>query len=145
LYGKTLVPVDGSEKAEKAALHGAELASKMNSELILFHVVPSLPPYINNSPDRLSEIQQAIMDEYSKQGMATLTQVKDNLAAYALNITTGIAVGQPADEILKKIKETECNLVVMGSRGLGEIKGYLMGSVSNRVTRYAGCPVLVVR
>ena len=35
--------------------------------------------------------------------------------------------------------------LVMGSRGLGQIKGYLMGSVSNRVCRHAKCPVLIVR
>ncbi len=145
MFKKILVPVDGSEKAAKAALHGAELASKMGSELILFHVAPSLPPYTGESPDHLINIQQALMDEYTKHGYNIITQVKDDLAAYGLNISTCIAIGQPADEIIKKAKETGCNLIVMGSRGLGEIKGYLTGSVSNRVTRYATCPVLVVR
>lgn len=145
MYKKILVPVDGSEKAAKAALHGAELASKLGSALILFHVVPSLPPYVNTSPDRFGNVQQAIMDEFCRHGQEILTQVKDDLAAYGLNISTDIAIGQPADEICKKVKDTGCDLLVMGSRGLGEIKGYLMGSVSNRVTRHAICPVLIVR
>lgn len=145
MYKKILVPVDGSEKAAKAALHGAELASKLGADLILFHVVPSLPPYVNTSPDRFGNIQQAIMDEFHRHGQDILTQVKDDLAAYGLNIATDIAMGQPADEILNKVKDTGCDLLVMGSRGLGEIKGYLMGSVSNRVTRHAACPVLIVR
>lgn len=145
MYKNILVPVDGSEKSALAALHAAELASKLGSELFLFHVVPSLPPYIDSAPDRLSKIQQAIMDELSKQGKIILSKVKDDLAAYRLNIQTDIAVGHPADEIIKKAKEFNCDLVVMGSRGLGEIKGILMGSVSNRVTKHAGCPVLVVR
>lgn len=145
MYKKILVPVDGSEKAARAALHGAELASKLGAELILFHVVPSLPSYVNTSPDRFGHIQQAIIDEFCAQGREILNQVKDDLAAYGLNISTGITLGQPADEICQKAKETGCDLIVMGSRGLGEIKGYLMGSVSNRVTRHATCPVLIVR
>jgi len=145
LYKRILVPVDGSEKAATAAIHGAELASKLGSELLLFHVVPSLPPYVDTSPDRLSNIQQAIMNEFSRHGREILAKVKDDLEPYGLKIATDIAVGHPAEEIVKKAKEMDCDLVVMGSRGLGEIKGYLLGSVSNRVTRHASCPVLVVR
>jgi len=48
-------------------------------------------------------------------------------------------------EICREAKEGRFDLVIMGSRGLGEIKGYLMGSVSNRVVRHASCPVLIVR
>ncbi len=145
MYKKILVPVDGSEQAAKAALHGAELASKLCADLIIFHVVPSLPSYVNTSPDSFSNIQQTIIDEFYRNGRDILTQVKDDLAAYRLSIHTDIAIGQPADEICKKIKAYGIDLVVMGSRGLGEIKGYLMGSVSNRVTRHATCPVLIVR
>ena len=145
MYKNILVPVDGSEISALAALHAAELAAKLGSELYLFHIVPSLPPYIDTAPDRLSRIQQAIMDELNKQGKDVLSKVKDDLAAYGLNIHTDIAVGHPADQIIRKAKEINCELVVMGSRGLGEIKGILMGSVSNRVTKHAGCPVMVVR
>lgn len=145
MYKRILVPVDGSEKAATAAIHGAELASKLGSELLLFHVVPSLPPYVDTSPDRLSNVQQAIMDEFNRCGREILAKAKDDLEPYGLRITTDIAVGHPAEEIVKKAKEMDCDLIVMGSRGLGEIKGYLLGSVSNRVTRHAPCPVLVVR
>lgn len=145
MYKKILVPVDGSEKAAKAALHAAELAAKMESEITLIHVVPPLPPYVNTSPDRFGNIQQAIMEEFQKHGQEVLDQVRSDLAGYKLKIKTQIAVGQPADEILRNVKEQGFDLLVMGSRGLGEIKGYLMGSVSNRVTRHAACPVLIVR
>lgn len=145
MYKRILVPVDGSEKAATAAIHGAELASKLGSELILFHVVPSLPPYVEPYPDRLGNIQQVIIDEFSRHGHDILAKVKDDLEPYRLNIISDIAVGHPAEEIVKKAKDMECDLVIMGSRGLGELKGYLLGSVSNRVIRHAACPVLVVR
>lgn len=145
MYKRILVPVDGSEPAAKAALHGAELASKLGAEVLLFHVVPSLPSYMESSPGRFSSVQRTIMDEFCKHGQEILNRVKDDIAAYGLNISTDITVGHPADEICKKVKKSKCDLLIIGSRGLGEIKGILMGSVSNRVARHAECPVLIVR
>jgi len=145
VYKKILVPVDGSVQAAKAALHAAELGSKLDSEVTIFHVVPSLPPYVNTSPDRFGNIQQAIIEEFHRHGQEILEKTMEDLAGYSLDVKTVIAMGNPADEILKKIKQDGYELLVMGNRGLGEIKGYLMGSVSNRVTRHAACPVLIVR
>ncbi|MHB8919276.1 MAG: universal stress protein [Desulfocucumaceae bacterium] len=42
-------------------------------------------------------------------------------------------------------KNGRYDLIIMASRGLGEIKGYLLGSVSNRVVRHAGCSVLIIK
>lgn len=145
MYKKILVPVDGSEQAAKAALHAAELAGKLEAELTLIHVVPSLPPYVNTSPDRFGNIQQAIIEEFHRHGREILEKTREDLAGYNLQLKTAIAMGHPADEILKKVKEDGYDLIVIGSRGLGAVKGYLMGSVSNRVTRHAACPVLIVR
>ena len=145
MYKSILVPLDGSKDSALAVKHAAELASILGSEIILFHVIPSLPPYLDAAPEKLSSIQQSIMDEYMKQGKTILNKAKDSLAAYGLNIQTIIAIGSPSDEIIKRAKKQNYDLVVMGSRGLGGIKGVLMGSVSGRVARYANRPVLIVR
>lgn len=58
---------------------------------------------------------------------------------------TKLARGNPAYEICSEAREGRHDLVVMANRGLGEIKGYLMGSVSNRVVRHAGSCVLIVK
>jgi nucleotide-binding universal stress UspA family protein len=146
LYNKILVAVDGSEQAAKAALHGAELAVKLGADLILFHVVvPTLPSYADISPDQLGCVQHDIEGEFYKQGREILSRVKDELAAYKINISSEISVGHPADEIFKMAAKCKCDLLIMGSRGLGQIKGYLMGSVSNRVCRLVDCPVLIMR
>lgn len=137
MYKKILVPVDGSEKAAKAAMHAAKLASEQNAEITLFHVVYDLPQFSYNSP--------IIIEELHRQGLEIietlrkLPDLNDRVFDYE------IVVGQPADEICKKAKDGGYDLLVMGNRGLGEIKGYLMGSVSNRVIRHAVCPVLIVR
>lgn len=145
MYKNILIAIDGSELSTKAAQHGAELASKLGAGLTLFHVVPPLPSFDNMSPDRVGNIHQDIVNEFIKQGREILSLTEEKLAGYGLNVSTGITVGHPAEEICKKVEAGGFDLLVMGSRGLGQIKGYLMGSVSNRVCRHANCPVLIVR
>lgn len=52
---------------------------------------------------------------------------------------------RPADEIVKTAKEGEFDLIVMGHRGLGRVKEFFLGSVSDRVADEAHCPVLIVK
>lgn len=145
MYQKILVAVDGSEQAAKAALHGAELAAKLGADLILLHVVPILPSYASISPDQLGIVHQDVTKEFYRQGQEILSQARSELANYDIKISSEISVGHPADEICKMADKYGCDLLIMGSRGLGQIKGYLMGSVSNRVCRLVGCPVLIMR
>lgn len=145
MYKKILIPVDGSHRAALAAEHGVELASKFQAEVTLFHVIPALPAYVNKYGDRLGNVYQQINDELQKTGQEILEKAKKDLAGYGVPVEIKIIWGNPAQEICNEVKEGRYDLLILGSRGLGEIKGYLMGSVSNRVSRHAPCPVLIVR
>ncbi len=69
--------------------------------------------------------------------------------AAELNITTPVESvvrrGSAADEIVRYAKEQGIGLIVMGSRGWGEMHAVLLGSVSERVLHTAPCPVLIAR
>ncbi|MEW6696948.1 MAG: universal stress protein [Bacillota bacterium] len=145
MYKKILVPLDGSDRATKALSHAVELAKKLGAKVTLINVVPSLPPYVNTAVDRLGQAQQAIIDELMRNGKEMLEQYVSSISDKTLDVDTFIVMGQPADEILEKARAENYELIVIGSRGLGEIKGYIMGSVSNRVSRHASCPVLIIR
>ncbi|GAB6157778.1 universal stress protein [Desulfotomaculum varum] len=145
MYKKILVPLDGSDRARKALSHAVELAAKLAAKITLMHVVPSLPPYVNTAVDRLGQAQQAIVDELMRNGKELLDQYISMVSNKNIAVDTFIVMGQPADEILEKARAENYDLIILGSRGLGEIKGYLMGSVSNRVSRHASCPVLIIR
>lgn len=145
MYKKILVPLDGSDRATKALSHAVELAKKLGSKVTLINVVPSLPPYVNTAVDRLGQAQQAIIDELMRNGKEMLEQYVSSISDKTIEVDTFIVMGQPADEILEKARAENYELIVIGSRGLGEIKGYIMGSVSNRVSRHASCPVLIIR
>lgn len=136
MYKKILIPVDGSEKASLAAHQAAELASILGSEITLFHVVPILPV------DRFRSI---VVEESRIHGKDLLEQLRKELAHFDITIDTDMVPGHPSDAICLKARSDKYDLIIMGSRGLSGVKGYLMGSVSSAVTRYAPCPVLVVR
>lgn len=145
MFRKILVPLDGSERATMALSHTVELAKKLEAKVTLMHVVPSLPPYVNTAVERIGHAQEAIFKELMRSGKEMLRQYYSSISDKDIDVDIFTVMGQPADEILAKAKSEEYDLIVIGSRGLGEIKGYLMGSVSNRVARHASCPVLIIR
>ena len=56
-----------------------------------------------------------------------------------------VGFGESDAEIVRLAEELDAGLTVVGSRGLGAVRGALIGSVSDSVVRHAHCPVLVVR
>jgi nucleotide-binding universal stress UspA family protein len=62
-----------------------------------------------------------------------------------LTISKLLINGRPADEIVKLANQDKFDLIVMGSRGMGRIKEFFLGSVSDRVADEAHCPVLLVK
>jgi nucleotide-binding universal stress UspA family protein len=59
-------------------------------------------------------------------------------------VTTAVAVGAPAAEIVRYAREHAADLIVLGSHGHGAFRRFMLGSVAERVIRQAGCPVMVV-
>ncbi|MCL5057980.1 MAG: universal stress protein [Actinobacteria bacterium] len=145
MYKKVLVPLDGSIRANVAAEHAMELAKTMNAEVMFLHVIPALPPYVNSYSDRLGGAYQQINDELETTGREIMDKARKEYENSGVSLEVKVIWGNPAMEICRESKEGRFDLIIMGSRGLGEIKGYLMGSISNRVVRHASCPVLIVR
>jgi len=65
--------------------------------------------------------------------------------AGAKKVETAMASGDAADLVLDRAKREKADLIVLGTRGLGEIKGLWLGSVSHKVSARATCPVLTVK
>lgn len=65
--------------------------------------------------------------------------------AGAKKITVQLAGGEPADAILKAAKKQKADMIVLGTRGLGDFKGLLLGSVSHKVSSRASCAVMTVK
>lgn len=79
-------------------------------------------------------------------GAQLLDNAKEIAAkAGARRITMQLTGGEPAEAILKAAKKAKADMIVLGTRGLGEFKGLLLGSVSHKVSSQASCAVMTVK
>src|SRR3954447_23974221 len=137
-YRHVMVAYDGSPEAELALAHAIALAQAFHARLALVAVVPPPPPLAWQAPGgvrQLHDVQQSDLDKHLR---AAADRVPDDLS-----LTTRLLDGDPARELLRAARESDCDLIVMGARGRGRMTTALLGSTSNRVMQGARVPVLV--
>ena len=136
-----LVAIDGSEHAAQALRTAAQLASEEHARLTVITAVPRTPALaqITASGAALAELAD-IMGDAGKQMRTQVDALPDDIS-----VTTVVASGHAAPEILKRLREGRHDLLVMGTRGLGRVGSALLGSVSQAVLHDAEVQVLVVR
>jgi nucleotide-binding universal stress UspA family protein len=145
-----LVPTDGSEHADKAVAFAADFAQKYDADIILLYVMSDLGT--EHIPDELRglarlahvtiterDIRQAAANELLRHAEA---RAREHGAARVQFI---IEQGDPTKRILDRAKVRKADLIVMGSRGLGNLKGLLLGSVSHKVSQLAKCTCITVK
>lgn len=144
---KILVAIDGSEHADKALEFTLDLAEKYSATVTIINVfqVP-MPGYLGEPfayPIALADFTKevkAVHEKILSKALKRAKELKSNL-----KISTMLKEGRPADEIVETAKEGNFDLIVMGHRGLGKVKEFFLGSVSDRVADEAHCPVLIVK
>jgi nucleotide-binding universal stress UspA family protein len=143
---KILVPVDGSEHSKKALEFACELAKKFNAQLHLLHVV--------QPPIRTQTVAAGIISATSELSRKNLNEIGRSLMQAARKLVddhdctqaeTQIEAGLPAHHILKSAAGHDVDMIVMGSRGLSDIAGLVLGSVSHKVTHMAECTCVTIR
>jgi len=165
-----LVPTDGSDHAGKALTLAADIAGKYGAKVVLLHVLlrgepeadlrrmaevehlierpKSPPPGPSRDPLAMSSSPEPGLSGLvlERIGRQILDSAERQLAeAGVAEVTTRIADGDPARMILDCADEVGASLIVMGSRGLGTLKGLLLGSVSQKVSQLAPCACMTVR
>ena len=158
---KILVPLDYSEDSQRALQWGASLAEKYGAKLLLLHVISKAVEEVfpqggaSFTPtSSFSEVKT--LDTYSLRRQPLIIDLVDtadtelhdfaekNLKDIA-PVQVIVAVGRPAEEILRVAREEKVDLIVMGTHGRTGVRHLLLGSVAEAVTRHAPCPVLTAR
>ena len=139
MYTRIIVAVDGSENGLKAVQHARELGARFNSEIILLHAYP------HTSDMRAYEVYDRLLGERKAEGQKILDQARDQFGELPLEITDNLLESPAAEAILTAAKARKAELIIMGTRGRGTLKGLMLGSVSSKVVHHAPCPVLVIR
>jgi nucleotide-binding universal stress UspA family protein len=136
MFRKILVAVDGSQHARAALDLAADLAQRYQASLCVLHAFPHVSDLLGTPQ------YESLLAARSMIGQQLLesaqTQVGDTVV-----VETQLIEGPPAPAILRVAEEEGCDLIVIGSRGRGQIAGILLGSVSSTVAQRAHCPVLI--
>ncbi|MBQ8699287.1 MAG: universal stress protein [Schwartzia sp.] len=135
---KILVSLDGSEISERACAKAVELAAAMKSKLVFLYVANVNQLAVHSC------LSSELLEAVNKAGDVILTHAEEN-APEGVETERVLETGSPAPTIVDVAEEIGADLIVMGSRGLGLVKGVFLGSVSQYVVENAKCAVMVVK
>ncbi|SEO17068.1 Nucleotide-binding universal stress protein, UspA family [Salinihabitans flavidus] len=145
MFKNILVPFDGSTGAEEALITAASLAKLCDAEVTVLTVYrhhsmleASFSMVRTQEPGSIDDAMRSHAKEVAEHGKAILTEQG------APRVRGFTKVGQPARTIISFAKQHENDLIVIGSRGMGSVENYLLGSVSHKVTGLSPVPVLVI-
>ena len=136
---RVLIPVDGSDSSKNAAKYGAHLVNARYPKIYLLNVWEPVTMTIGG------EMAEKVRKSSEAKSMALLEEYKKLLEPCGLEIELISRSGRPDYVVLNVQEELDCDLIVIGSRGLSVLENVIMGSVVTRVLEGATCPVLVTR
>jgi len=137
-FRKLLVGFDGSMHAEKAFEVAMEMAECLDAQILVL-AVARLP-----EPATMVEVD-AVLDDAREHYAKDFEKLQGKAKERDLSLTTEIAVGHPAEQIIRRAESGNFGLVLLGHRGTSMFEKLIMGSISERVLKYAHCPVMIVR
>ncbi len=146
-----LVPADGSEHSGKALALAVDIAEKYDANLSVLFVASheidgdlhqfAATEYSSEYIPKYGRVVRAFSEQVAKKiinGM--IKKVKSKVM-----ISEVILYGNPATQIVKYVADNNFDMAILGSRGLGTIKGMPMGSVSRKVTKSVECTCVIIK
>ncbi|MCX6170371.1 MAG: universal stress protein [Ignavibacteriales bacterium] len=138
-----IVPTDFSKLSFTALEYAKDVAEKMEAEIHLIYVLEKTPPFLALSSLNVSE--EEVMKSMEEQALKQLKETSRNITEdSSIKITEILRKGVDYEEIIKYSKEIHCDMIVLATHGRTGILHNLLGSVAEKVIRYAQCPVLVI-
>ena len=139
-YSSILVPVDGSDDAKFACKVAAQLASAIPGKetIHLLYCVPQIPGLIGGDQ------RAKLMLEHEKEAAKIFSEADLAFAKSDITVNRHIKYGPIAETITDAAIELGCTIIIMGTRGISELKSIVLGSVSHEVLRESSVPVLLV-
>ena len=146
MFSSIIAGTDGSETAGAAVAEAIALSARIGARLL---IVSAYEPI---SELRLREERQGAPSDAQwmvnprEDVLAVLEQAREQaLAAGVTEVETFARQGDPADAIIDLAEEQDCDLIVVGNKGMTGAKRFLLGSVPNKISHHAPCSVLIVR
>ena len=139
MYDKILVAVDHSEISDRAVLAARDLALLSKGEVWVLHL---------REREVATRVAMVAPDETEEEAKATVAAIVDKLTAAGVKAhgqVRNTLFGYAGREIVDDARQHGVDLIVMGSRGRGDLAGLILGSTAHKVIHLTDRPVLVVR
>ncbi|WP_158059060.1 universal stress protein [Halorussus halophilus] len=138
MYDEILVPVDGSDGADAAVEHAADIARQFDAKIHVLNVA-------DTTRDSVTVVGTEVVDALEREGENVTDAVASDLSDAGVEYETVVVQGDPAPTIAEYAESRGIDLVVMPTRGRSGLSRYLLGSVTEKVVRLSSVPVLTVR
>ena len=142
MYTRILIATGGSPWSDAAAAYAIALAAQMGADLCILTVLNVSGVYA--MPDVMAS-SELLMESVEQQGQEMLAHTAARAMHAGVPHVALLKWGNVAETILQTVAEEQCDLIVLGSRGLSGFKRLMLGSISNAVAAKAQCPVLVIK
>ena len=143
-YRNVVVGTDGSETAERAVQHAAQLAGAFGARLT---IVTAYTPGKGVDPQELEkapeDVRWRLVDAGGAEDLAKHAKGVAKAAGVS-DVQTRVASGDPAAALIDAAEDTLADVIVVGSRGMTGAARFVLGSVPNKVSHHAPCDVLIV-
>jgi nucleotide-binding universal stress UspA family protein len=139
MFERILLATDGSSHAGKALRYARDLALRDDAQVIVVHAFEPVPTYLGQS------WADEIVARHVTVGREVADEAAQKLQEANVDVIIEVLEGPPADAILRVANVRRPDLIVMGSRGQGQLASLLLGSVSHRVLAHTDAPVMVVK
>lgn len=140
VFDNILVATDFSQTSRDAVQQAVEIAASLGSALTILHVW-EVPAYAYG--DALSA--EDLLTPFRDRAGARLEAELDEVRAKVPKVTGLLKTGMTVDEILDAVRETGCDIVILGTHGRRGISRALLGSVAENVVRASPVPVMTIR
>jgi nucleotide-binding universal stress UspA family protein len=136
-FQRILVAYDGSPHAEHAMNVALSMARDMKAKLFVLSVIR--PP----EPAESAEFH-AVIDDAREKYEKRYVPIRELAKQKDIELETEVVVGHPAEQIIHMADKMQASVIVMGKRSHTILHRWMIGSNSERVLRYAHCPVMIV-
>jgi len=138
-----IVTTDLSKLSFTAFEYAAGIAKQYSAKIHLVYVLEKIPPFLAIRSFDVTEDQ--VMESMKNEAMEQLKKASSKLSSESsLEVVPILRGGTDYDEIVKYSKEIDSDLIIITTHGRTGILHTLLGSVAEKVIRYAKCPVLVI-
>lgn len=152
MMDKILVATDASAASNRALKLACQFAVQNDAALLIVHVIrdmqipfeiKEIPELEFNRIEVFNDERELVMRKIAEKILRTASEIAEK--AGVKDIETAIGTGDPATGILGFARRRKVDMVVVGTRGLGKLKGSVLGSVSRRISDNAETTCLIVR